>query len=135
MLAKQEAASAFQPGDHASTFGGNPLATAAGLAVIKTFIEDEIPRRAEEMGKYFREKLLELQTKYSPIKEIRGAGLMIGVEIEFGGQEIVQSCLNKGLLINCTAGNVLRFLPPLIIGRQEIEQSITVLDEVMAQLF
>jgi acetylornithine/N-succinyldiaminopimelate aminotransferase len=135
MMAKQRVASVFQPGDHASTFGGNPLVAAAGVAVMNTLIGENIPQRAEELGTYFKEKLQNLQLQYPQLKQIRGKGLMIGVEVEEQGPEIVQRCFNKGLLMNCTAGTVLRFLPPLIIGREEIDQAVAILEEALAEIF
>ncbi|HHV71998.1 MAG TPA: acetylornithine transaminase [Clostridia bacterium] len=135
MMARESAASAFRPGDHASTFGGNPVAAAAAVAVMKTFLTENIPGRAEKLGNYFQAKLRDLQFKYPQIKEVRGLGLMIGVEVAEKGPEIVKSCLEKGLLINCTAEKVLRFLPPLIIGEAEVDQAVNILADAFGENF
>jgi acetylornithine/N-succinyldiaminopimelate aminotransferase len=137
MLATDEVAEVFGPGSHASTFGGNPLACAAGLATINTILEDGLLNNCQQMGQYLLTKLNGLKDKYPIIKEVRGKGLMLGVELELAGQPregqpIVLACLEKGVLLNCTMGNVLRFLPPLIIGPEEVHRAVTVLDEVLA---
>lgn len=131
MLAKEEVANAFKPGSHASTFGGNPLACTAALAAMQTMLEDKVIENAAAMGKYFTEKLAQLAEKHHQIKDIRGAGLMIGVEIDGNGQELVNRCRENGLLINCANGNVLRFLPPLIITKNEIDTAVSVLDQAL----
>ncbi len=133
-LAKEEVASLFEPGDHASTFGGNPLVSSAGLAFLKVMENENLVKGAEVRGEYLGKSLEELKAKYSFIREIRGKGLMRGVELEFEGKEIVEKCRCKGLLINCTAKKVLRFLPPLIVKEEEIDQAISVLQEVFGQL-
>jgi len=106
-LAKEEVASLFKPGDHASTFGGNPLVSSAALAFLKVMEEENLVKKAEEIGEYFGERLKELKAKYSLIKEIRGKGLMRGIELEFEGKGVVEKCRYQGLLINCTAKKVL----------------------------
>ena len=131
MLAKDEVAAAFKPGDHASTFGGNPLACAAALAAMQTMLHDNVIENAAEMGEYFKQKLTVLAEKHSMIKDIRGAGLMIGVEIDGEGSEIVNKCREKGLLINCAGSSVLRFLPPLIVQRADIDAAVDILDQAM----
>lgn len=134
MLAKEEVASAFEPGSHASTFGGNPLAMAAGNAVIETILNDGILENCRERGTYFLKRLEELKTKYPVIREIRGRGLMIGVELSCEGSGVVHEALKKGVLINCTCGNVLRFVPPLIITADDVDRVIDVLDEILERL-
>jgi acetylornithine aminotransferase/acetylornithine/N-succinyldiaminopimelate aminotransferase len=133
-LAKEEVASLFEPGDHASTFGGNPLVSSAALAFLKVMKEESLVKGAEVRGEYFGKSLEELKAKHSFIREIRGKGLMRGVELEFEGKEIVEKCRYKGLLINCTAKKVLRFLPPLIVKEVEIDQAISVLREIFEEL-
>ncbi len=134
MLAKEEVASAFEPGSHASTFGGNPLAMAAGNAVMETILNDGILENCRERGTYFLKRLEELKTKYPAIQEIRGRGLMIGVELSCEGSGVVHEALKKGVLINCTCGNVLRFVPPLIITADDVDRVIDVLDEILERL-
>jgi len=133
-LAKEEVASLFEPGDHASTFGGNPLVSSAALAFLKVMENENLVKKAEVRGEYFGKSLEELKAKYSFIREIRGRGLMRGVELKFEGKEIVEKCRCKGLLINCTAKKVLRFLPPLIVKEEEIDQAISVLQGVFEGL-
>ncbi|MBA7631786.1 Acetylornithine aminotransferase [subsurface metagenome] len=130
MIAKDKTASYFSPGDHASTFGGNPLACSATCAVIKTILEEKLIENAAQVGNYFIEKLKELKKKYSFIKNVRGKGLMIGMELEFEGKDIVTKCQEKKILINCTVDKVLRFVPPLIVTKKEVDKVIDVLDKV-----
>lgn len=131
LLAKDKIAAAFNPGDHASTFGGNPLVTSAALAVLEVFREENILENVRKVGKYLKEKLKNLQNKYSFVKQVRGLGLIIGMELTIPGNEIVNSCFEKGLLINCTNQTVLRFLPPLIITEKEVDKAVRILDEAM----
>ena len=133
MVATEEVAGAFSPGDHAATFGGNPLATRVGCVVIDTLLGDGILDNCQEMGAYLVKGLLDLKERYSFIRDVRGIGLIIGVELVFEGKEIVERCLERGFLINCTAGTVLRFLPPLIVTRKEIDQLLTTLDEIFSE--
>ncbi|MDN5347837.1 MAG: acetylornithine/N-succinyldiaminopimelate aminotransferase [Clostridia bacterium] len=135
MLAKEKVAAAFQPGDHASTFGGNPLATAAGVAAFKLLLEEDLPRRAREIGAYLRTRLQELAGKYRQITEVRGRGLLLGLEIDGPADEVAVACERRGLLINAIHGHVLRFLPPLIIGREEVDRAVAILDGAMAEVF
>jgi acetylornithine/N-succinyldiaminopimelate aminotransferase len=136
MLATDKVASAFQPGNHASTFGGNPLVCAAAVATIETLLEDGfILDQCNRMGKYLREELEQLKEEFpSLIIEIRGKGLLLGMEITRNGDPIVRACLEKGALINCTAGNVLRFIPPLIVQQKDIDRLIDILEGVFAKL-
>lgn len=131
LIAKDKIASSFKPGDHGTTFGGNPVACAAAIAYLKVLKEENLTTKCKEKGEYFKKKLEELKEKYPKfIKEARIIGLMVGLEIEKDGPEIVKKCLEKGVLINCTAGNVLRFLPPLIVKEEEIDYLIEVLDKI-----
>jgi predicted acetylornithine/succinylornithine family transaminase len=136
MLATDKVAFAFQPGNHASTFGGNPLVCAAAVATIETLLEDGfILDQCNRMGKYLREKLEQLKEEFpSLVIEIRGRGLLLGMEITRDGDPIVRACLEKGALINCTAGNVLRFIPPLIIQQKDIDRLIDILEGIFARL-
>lgn len=132
MLAKGEAAETFQPGDHASTFGGNPLASAVALAAVEEIIEGKIVEHVNQVGKILYSKLVELSGKYHFIKEVRGMGLLLGMELDMEGKGIVSGCQEKGLLINCVNNNVLRFVPPLTISSNDVKQAVGILDEVMA---
>lgn len=134
MITKDRIASFFSPGDHASTFGGNPLACSAACAAMEAILEERLIENAARVGNYFIEKLKELQKKYSFIKEVRGKGLMIGMELEFKCQDIVNECQERGILINCTVDRVLRFVPPLIVTQEEVDRVITVLDEVFSKI-
>ncbi|WP_003544638.1 acetylornithine transaminase [Desulfotomaculum nigrificans] len=134
MMAREEVAKAFQPGDHASTFGGNPLACAAALAAMDALLHDGVMTNAVTVGQYFKEKLQGLAEKYPYVREVRGKGLMLGLELAIEGKDIVAKCLDQGLLINCTNGKVLRFLPPLIITEAEVDQAVAILDKSMSQV-
>ena len=134
MLTTEEIARCFTPGSHASTFGGNPLATAAGVAAVSAILEEGVLENCRRMGEYVCRKLTGLQDQFDFIKEIRGKGLMIGMELEFAGAEIVNRCLEKGLLINCTAGKVLRFIPPLIVTKREIDKAIKIFTQVLTEI-
>ncbi len=132
MLTTEEIARYFTPGSHASTFGGNPLATAAGVAAVSAILEDGVLENCRGMGEYLFAQLKALKDRFDFIREVRGKGLMIGIELEFEGAEIVNRCLEKGLLINCTAGKVLRFLPPLIVTKKEIDEAIKIFTQVLS---
>ncbi len=131
MLAIDRVAAAFVPGTHASTFGGNPLAMAAGLATVDTLLNDGILDNCLKIGKYFIEKLEKLKSKYPVIKEVRGKGLIVGMELTIEGADIVRKCMDNGLLINCTGGKVLRFVPPLIITEADVDRCVDILEKVM----
>lgn len=136
MLATKKVASAFQPGNHASTFGGNPLVCASAVATLETILEDGfLLDHCRRMGKYFMDELRLLMAKHpNIIKNVRGLGLMIGVELAIDGTQVVNECLERGFLINCTAGNVLRFTPPIIIKQDEIDKLINELHEVFRNI-
>ncbi|MEE8330065.1 MAG: acetylornithine transaminase [Thermodesulfovibrionia bacterium] len=135
-LAKDTVAVYFQPGSHASTFGGNPLACTAGIATLETLLEDGfILDNCRRTGKYFIKKLEGLKKDFpSLIVEIRGLGFMIGMEITTTCDDIVNLCAKQGVLVNCTAGNVLRFTPPLIVTEKEINYLINVLEDVFGKI-
>jgi acetylornithine/N-succinyldiaminopimelate aminotransferase len=132
LLAKEKIAAAFVPGSHGSTFGGNPLACAAALATLDTILEEGILENCRKVGEYFLCRLGELKEKHARIREVRGRGMILAVELTVPGAEYVSKCMEKGLLINCTNGNVLRFVPPLILTRQHVDKAIGILDEVLA---
>ena len=131
MMATDRVASAFQPGSHASTFGGNPLAMAAALATLETIMNDGILENVGKVGAYFIKRLHEMKNKSSIIKDIRGRGLIIGIEISIEGSQIVNACMDRGLLINCVGGNVLRFVPPLTITEKDVNAAVAILGEVI----
>ena len=133
MLATDKIAKAFVPGNHASTFGGNPLAMAAAQAVIKTLLNDRVLENCSKMGSYFLERLKELQQKRKVISAVRGKGLMLAAQLQVDAATIVNKCMQKGLLINSTGGKVLRFVPPLIITKSEIDAAVRILDEAMEE--
>jgi len=130
LLIKKGVADSFMPGDHASTFGGNPLATAAGVAALTTIFEERMLENCQRMGDYFLSQLEEIKKKFPLVKEVRGKGLILGAELKIEGSAIVKEMLKKKILINCTMGNVLRFLPPLIVTQEEIDRVVFSLEEV-----
>ena len=130
LLMKDQVAEGFKPGDHASTFGGNPLVTAAGVAAVTAILEEGMLENCRKVGGYFLLKLKEMASKFSFIQEVRGRGLILGMELKMEGGPIVKQMMEKGILINCTMGNVLRFLPPLIVRKEEVDQVVNTLEEV-----
>ena len=133
-MASETVAQAFHPGDHGSTFGGNPLAAAAANAVLDVIEEESLIANAEKMGRYFTAKLQEVAIQFPAlVKEVRGRGLLIGMELTNPGTGIVLACMEQGVIINCTAGNVLRFVPPLIVTEKEIDRVVAVLANVLRQ--
>jgi len=133
MLAKEHIAAAFVPGSHGSTFGGNPLACAAGLAALQTILEEGVIDNSREVGAYFLTRLVELKERHPAILTVRGRGLMIGVEMEGPCAPLVLKCMERGLLINCTNTTILRFVPPLILTRHDVDKAIQILDEALGE--
>jgi acetylornithine/N-succinyldiaminopimelate aminotransferase len=131
MLATPKIMDAFVPGDHAATFGGNHLACAAGLAAVNAIVEEGLAERAGELGAYLKERLEKLKERHDIIKEVRGEGLMVGVELETGCSDIVEKMQEKGVLLNCAHENVIRFLPPLVIEREQLDIAVDLLDSVL----
>ena len=129
ILATEKVAGAFVPGDHGTTFGGGPLVCAAANAVLDEILAENILDNVNEVGDYFIEELKKLDKEI--IAEVRGKGLMVGLELTKPGAEYVDKLREKGFLINCTAGNVLRFVPPLIITKEEIDEFVKALDETL----
>jgi len=134
MIVKPELAELLTPGSHASTFGGSPLICAATIAVINVVIEENLVENARETGNYLIDRLEALKNKYRFIKEVRGKGLMVGMELELPGNSIVEDCLAEGLIINCTVEKVLRFLPPLITTKEDVDRAIEILDKVLQKV-
>lgn len=132
--ATDAAAAAFTVGDHGTTFGGNPLACAAANIVMDTIAAPDFLHHVRVMGDYLRAGLDRLRAAYPQhVRDVRGLGLMQGLELHHDGRAVVDACLHEGLIINCTAGNVLRFVPPLIIEREHIDTLITTLHAVLAR--
>lgn len=123
----------FKPGDHGGTFGGNPLACAAVYATLTTIKSEGLVDKVAEKGEYFKNELRKLQEKYpDKVTDVRGCGLMLGMEVAGEGKPIVESCLANNVIVNCTAGNVIRIVPPLIISKEEIDIVVAVLDKALA---
>lgn len=123
----------FKPGDHGGTFGGNPLACAAVYATLTTIKSEGLVDKVAEKGEYFKNELHKLQEKYpDKVTDVRGCGLMLGMEVAGEGKPIVESCLANNVIVNCTAGNVIRIVPPLIISREEIDIVVAALDKALA---
>jgi acetylornithine/N-succinyldiaminopimelate aminotransferase len=133
MMANEEISASLVPGKHASTFGGNALACAAGVAVIEVIEQDNLLDNAKHLGQYTQDKLNQLKLKHDVIDHVRGVGLMIGVQLISPGAAIVDKCLEKGLRINCTHDTVLRFMPPMTATKEQIDQAIEILDSVLSE--
>jgi acetylornithine/N-succinyldiaminopimelate aminotransferase len=130
MIAKDAVMEAFVPGTHASTFGGNPLATSAVVATLNTIIDEGILKNCQTMGKYLHNGLLSLKKKYPFIVEIRGMGLIWGIELSINGDAVLKAFMEEGIIINCTKGNILRLLPPLIVKNEEVDIFLEVADRI-----
>lgn len=131
LLAREEVARAFEPGSHASTFGGNPVVCSAGRVVLQTLTGDSrMLETCRDTGSYLIQQLEQLAGRTPWAGPVRGRGLLVGMELAVDGQEIVRECLAEGVVINCTAGKVLRMIPPLIVTREEVDQLVAVLDRV-----
>ncbi|MGZ9189099.1 MAG: aminotransferase class III-fold pyridoxal phosphate-dependent enzyme, partial [Nitrospira sp.] len=132
-LATDIVARAFSPGTHASTFGGNPLACAAGLAVLRVLLDGKILEKGRRAGESLAKGLAALKERHRLVKDVRGLGLLQGIELDIDGKAVVADCLARGLLINCTGDHVLRFVPPLIITEPEIARLLTALTQIFSQ--
>ncbi len=132
MLSSERIAAAFSVGTHGTTFGGNALACAAAIAVLRSVLEDGVLQNCVAQGAYLVERLRALQAKHSRIRDVRGLGLLIGAELDGPGAAVVDACRERGLIINCTAEKVLRFSPPLIVLRREVDQAMEILDGVLS---
>ncbi len=133
MLAKEAVASAFVPGSHASTFGGSPFITAAAMAALTAVLAEKLPERAAKVGAYLLGRLREFVDRYPFVREARGKGLILALELTTPAKPIVDGCLHRGLLILTAGDQVLRFVPPLIIGEAEVDEALTILDRVLAE--
>jgi acetylornithine/N-succinyldiaminopimelate aminotransferase len=134
MVATEAVAASFGPGSHGSTFGGNPLVTAAAVAAMRVLLEDGVLDNCRAMGDYLRGRLEEMQQRYDFVREVRGRGLMLGMELTVPGGDIVVEALERGLLLNCTVGNVLRFVPPLIVTREELDEGLAILEGILGEM-
>jgi acetylornithine aminotransferase len=132
MLARETVAAAFGPGAHASTFGGTPIVTAAALEVCKILVEEQAIENGKAAGTYFKEKLLELKDRHAIIEDVRGLGLLLGMKLKIDGAPLVKQCMQNGFLINCIQDRILRFIPPLIISKEEIDRLVECLDGILA---
>ena len=130
-FAKEEVMAAFNKGEHSSTFSGNPLVCAAASAAIDVLKEEKLAEQASTLGSYFKGKLEGLAEKHTMIREVRGLGLMIGVEMRFDVYNIIMDCMNNGVLMLDAGRNVVRFLPPLVIEKDQIDKVVTALDCAM----
>lgn len=134
MLAREGVAKHFIPGSHASTFGGSPFVSAVALAAFTTILGEDLAGRASKLGRYLVSKIEGLKGQYLFIKEVRGKGLLLAMELEADAKAVVKRCLEKGLLINAVSEKTLRFLPPLTIEEAEINRGIAILDEVLGEI-
>ncbi|HDM45193.1 MAG TPA: aspartate aminotransferase family protein [Candidatus Bathyarchaeota archaeon] len=132
-LARREVMDSLKVGEHTSTFGGNPLACAAASATIDVLISEKLPERAAELGNFFIEELRGLQDEFKVVRDVRGLGLMVGLESRFDVRNILMKALDYGLILLYAGRNVLRFLPPLVISREQIQRGITVLRELLTE--
>lgn len=134
MLATENASRAFTPGSHASTFGGTPLVTAAAGKVLELIAREDFLADVRDKGRYFMERLQMIHTRHpKKVREVRGRGLILGMELAGPGKPVVDRCLERGFLINCTHDTVLRFVPPLIIEKDEIDQLMAALDAILQE--
>lgn len=131
MLTRTAVAEVLKPGSHGSTFGGGPVVCAAGLAVLDQMRDEDIPLRAQEVGRYLRNAITQRLGNLGAFKGLRGIAMMIGIELNCEGAEIVKQCAEKGLLLNCTMGNVLRLLPPLTVTKLECDKAVDILHSVI----
>lgn len=132
-LVRPDILATMNKGEHSSTFGGNPLSCAAGIAALTALTEDGLIENADKMGKIFREGLEKLKEKHQIIREIRGKGLMIGVELKFEVKDILMDLINEGILMLYSGRNILRLLPPLVINQKDIEKVLETLDTVLTR--
>jgi acetylornithine aminotransferase len=134
LLTTNEVAAVFQPGTHAATFGGNPLVTSVARTVLSILLEEEFLPRVRKIGAYFQDQLLQLKEEFPQILDVRGMGLLLGMALDRPGKPIVDACLQKGFLINCTQDTILRFVPPLIVEQEEIDALIKTLRDLFREM-
>ncbi|MCA9124088.1 MAG: aspartate aminotransferase family protein [Planctomycetaceae bacterium] len=134
MLTTTEIAPSLRPGTHAATFGGNPIASVAGIATLQTMEEDNLLASAKQLGDYFRTRFEQLQQECNIIQEVRVLGVMVGVELTVDGAPVVQKCLERKLLVNCTQGRVIRLLPAMNLTMEQAEEGCKILEDVLKSL-
>jgi len=135
LLAKEEVAQAFVPGTHASTFGGGPAIAAAARTVLGILSQPDFLAEVRAKGEYLRQGLLALKERFAVIQEVRGLGLMWGLPLAQEGADLVTACRQRGLLVNCTQGNIIRLLPPLVVQRQEVDAALAILTAAFEATF
>lgn len=131
--AKGPAAVILEAGDHASTFGGNPVSCASAKVVLTKLTKENLLQNVKETGRYLKEKLQKLAEKYTFIKEVRGLGLMLGMELTIPAREIMNKCMENGLLVIGAGTNIIRFVPPLIISQENVDEAVSILDKVLGE--
>ncbi|VAX35065.1 Acetylornithine aminotransferase [hydrothermal vent metagenome] len=131
IVVKNEIADTFKPGMHASTFGGSPLVCKAALGAFKAIHSDKMLKNTKVMGKYILDALNKLKNKFDCIVDVRGVGLMIGIELNIEGKAVFEACFKKGLIINCTQGNILRFMPALNVTKKQANKAIYILEKAL----
>ncbi len=134
MLTTSEIAPSLRPGMHAATFGGNPIAARAGIATLETIARENLLARAKSLGELFHARFVELQKNCDAVREVRVLGLMIGVELGFEGGAVLERCLERNLLVNCTQGNVIRLLPAMTLSDEQANQGCDILSEVIQEV-
>jgi acetylornithine/N-succinyldiaminopimelate aminotransferase len=134
MLAREEVASSFVPGTHASTFGGSPFVSAVACAVVQTMVEEDLAGNAARVGKYFLDRLLELKARHKAVVTARGRGLILGLELSVPGRGVVAGCMERGLLTLTAGDNVVRFVPPLILREADVDRAVGIVDQALAGL-
>jgi acetylornithine/N-succinyldiaminopimelate aminotransferase len=135
ILAKEDVAACFVPGDHGSTFGGNPLATAAGYAVLKYVIDEDLPAQVARKGEYLMSRLHSLEDRHAGISEIRGRGLLCAVEFDADvAAPLVSACIGRGLLVNQLKPNAIRLMPPLTVKEEELDEAVQIIDAALAEV-
>jgi acetylornithine/LysW-gamma-L-lysine aminotransferase len=132
-VAKENIMSALKVGEHSSTFSGSPLVCAAGCAAIDALVEEKLTDRAAVMGKYFKAQLEGLQAKHKIIKEVRGLGLMLGMEMRYDVHNVILKAAEKGVLVLDAGRTVVRLLPPLVIEKEQVNRAVSVLEEVLRE--
>lgn len=133
MLAGRGVAEAFVPGSHATTFGGTPLVASVALKVLEAISNPDFLDHVRSVGGYLAGRLGELQSRHALVREVRGRGLILGLDLDRPAQHLVEKCLERGVVVNCTHDTVLRFVPPLVISREEVDRLVTVLDQVLGE--
>lgn len=134
MATKTHIAESLTPGSHAATFGGNPLVCSAALASLNTIVDEKLSENALRIGAYLMGKLSALKEKYPAIKEVRGRGLLVGMELNVEGKGLVSECMEAGLILNCIGTGIIRFAPPLIIGEEHVDEALPVIEKALADL-